>query len=139
MILPRPTGAGKSPRTQKSAPMRTYSAPNAPHRISGVRYGNTIRSERSPSGILRTPPAIAFDYDVLNQATADGCDTAEVFISATDTTYTVSIADFWKYGRIQTRFGKQVVLSLKYWTINGQAPKPQAQPEAPQLGLFGAS
>ncbi len=133
--------ARKYAHTQKSTPVRTYCAPNSPHRIAGVRYGNTIRSERTSSGILRTPPAIAFDYSVLTEASGDGCDTAQVFITDTHTLYTVSIADFWRRGKIQTRVGKQVVLSLKYWTVNGQAPKPEqeAQPEVAQLGLFGGA
>jgi len=136
-----PSEGVKYAHTQNSAPTRTYSPPNSPNRIAGVRYGNTIRSERTSSGILRTPPAIAFDFDVLNQATADGCDTAQVFITDTHTLYTVSIADFRRCGKIQTRVGKQVVLSLKYWTVNGQAPKPEqeAQPEVAQLGLFGGA
>lgn len=131
----------QSARAVNATPRKTYHAPNAQHRVAAVRYGNTIRSERSSSGILRTPPAIAFDFEVLNQATGDGCDTVVVHITDTHTTYTVSLSDFWKYGRIQTRFGRQAVLSLRYWTVNGQSPKPQPerQSEPAQLALFGGA
>lgn len=137
--MPDNRGARKYAHTPNSTPTRTYHAPNSPNRIAGVRYGNTIRSERTSNGVLRTPPAIAFDYSVLTQASDDGCDTAEVFITDTRTLYTVPIADFWQRGKIQTRFGEQVVLSLKYWTVNGQPPEAEqeAQPAVAQLGLFG--
>lgn len=134
-----------SPRT----PVRTYHPQNAPHITAFVLYlqsdGSTVaRSEGSIKRILRTPPAIASDAGVIADLERDHVDIIEVHIKDTNTTYTTTPEIMRKYGQIQRRFGVQLILSLKFWGINGQEPaafkqakaEVQQQPEAQQASLF---
>ncbi|MCB9150730.1 MAG: hypothetical protein H6641_18405 [Caldilineaceae bacterium] len=119
------------------APAKIYRPPNKPNVVAGFQYADRLRSERGASGILRNPPAIAFDRDVIAQADANGVNVLEVFVSDTTTTYQTTLTNLYQHGRIQTRFGPQWVLSLKYWSVNGQTPEPESTPEPEQLSLFG--
>jgi hypothetical protein len=109
------------------------------------------RSERGASGILRNPPAIAWDAGVIDQLTRDDVDDLEVFVRDTGTTYRAELATMRMNCRYQNRYGLQTVLSLKYWrtstsSVDGQPARPPLppaatapQPAVAQLNLLGES
>lgn len=117
------------------APQKIYRPPNNPKVISGIQYESILRSEASEKRILRNPPAIAWDRDVIALADRNGVEILEVYIRDTQTTYRTTLTNLYNNGRIQTRFGAQWVLSLKYWAVDGQ-PRSAPEAEAKQLNLF---
>lgn len=113
--------------------------------VAGIRYGNLLRSVRGKQGILKRAGAIAWNAGVIERAAADGVARLEVQIRD-GATYTTSIHNLLQNGQIQYRDGRQLVLSLRYWSIDGRAPgaselATHRQDEAPaaQLPLFGVT
>lgn len=103
--------------------------------VAGLRFGDTLRSIRSKAGILRRAGAIAWNAGVIERAAADGVTRLEVEIRG-GATYTTPVHTLLQNGQIQYRDGRQWVLSLRYWSIDGQAPAAQRDEPAAQLPLF---
>lgn len=108
--------------------------------VAGIRYGDLLRSVRGKQGILKRAGAIAWNAGVIERAAADGVTRLEVSIRD-GATYTTSIDNLLQNGQIQYRDGRQWVLSLRYWSVNGA--EPEAKPGGPalpaQLPLFGVT
>lgn len=111
--------------------------------VAGVRYGDTLRSDRSRAGILKRAGAIAWDAGVIERAVADGITRLMVKING-GSTYTTTIATLFAHGQISHgQAGRQWVLSLSSWSIDGgvrqahpPAPEPVEGAPAAQLTLF---
>ena len=127
----------KSPKPKPKA----YYAHNS-RNVAGIRFGDTLRSIRGKDGILRRAHAIAWDAGVIDRAHADGITRLMVQIEG-GSTYTTTIETLFANGQLQhTPAGRQRVLSLRYWSVDGQAPPasraqlaPETQPAA-QMNLF---
>jgi hypothetical protein len=107
-------------------------------KVAGVRFGDTLRSIRGPDGILRRAGAIAWDAGVIERAAAAGVTRLMVQIRG-GSIYTTTMETLLAHGQLQYRDGRQWVLSLRYWSVNGaepQAAQPAAQPAIHQLTLF---
>ncbi|MCB0082252.1 MAG: hypothetical protein KDE47_15025, partial [Caldilineaceae bacterium] len=94
---------------------------------------------RGLAGILHTPPAIAWDAGVIDRLEKDGVQHIETHIKDTQATYTTTIESMRQHGRFANRFGLQLILSLKYWAMNGQATEQEIAPQPEQLSLFGGA
>lgn len=107
------------------APLRTYHPENAPNITACVTYsdpslGIVARSIRSSLGIMRASTAIHFDAGVFDRLVADGVAWLECYIKDTGITYCTPIDTMLEHGQVQQRYGLQWVLSLKYWSTDGQ-------------------
>ncbi len=141
-----PNGGNVYRQASTRTPVRSIHPANAPHVTAFIILlesdGNTVaRSEGSIKRILRTPPSIAVDAGVLADLTRNEVDAIEVYIKDTKNTYTTTPENMHTYGQVQRRFGVQVILSLKYWGVNGDEPealkpRPQLEPAAKQAALF---
>lgn len=123
-------------RNRKRVKGKAYYAHNS-RCVAGIRYGDLLRSVRGKAGILRRAGALAFNAGVIERAAADGVTRLEVEIRG-GATYTTSVNILLQHGQIQYRDGRQLVLSLRYWSIDGAAPealKPQTA-TAQQISLF---
>lgn len=123
-------------RNRKHVKGKAYYAHNS-RCVAGIRYGDLLRSVRGKAGILRRAGALAFNAGVIERAAADGVTRLEVEIRG-GATYTTSVNILLQHGQIQYRDGRQLVLSLRYWSIDGAAPealKPQTA-TAQQISLF---
>lgn len=104
--------------------------------VAGIRFGNTLRSIRGKDGILRSAHAIAWDAGVIERAHAAGITHLEVIIRD-GSTYRTSIETLFEHGQLQNRFGRQWVMSLRYYSIDGVEPEAErVGPELGQLTLF---
>lgn len=115
----------KSGGVYRRAPLRTYKPDNAPHVTACITYSDPVlgivaHSVRSSLGVMRASTAIHWDAGVFDRLVADGCQWLECHIKDSDTTYRAPIDTMIKHGQLQQRFGLQRVLSLKYWTVDGQ-------------------
>lgn len=122
-------------------PLKSYRPDNA-RVIACITYhdphvGIVARSERGLAGILRTPPAIAWDAGVIAQLERDGVQHVETYIKDTQATYTTTIESMRQHGRYANRCGLQLILSLKYWSFDGQALEQDSPLQPEQLSLFG--
>lgn len=126
-------------RKRKRVKGKAYFAHNSKC-VAGIRYGDLLRSVRGKQGILKRAGAIAFSAAVVERAAADGVTRLEVSIRD-GATYTTTIDTLLTHGQIQYRDGRQWVLSLRYWSVNGA--EPEAKPGGPalpaQLPLFGVT
>lgn len=105
-------------------------------RVAGVRFGDTLRSTRSTSGVLHQSRSIAWSEAVLQRAAAEGIRQLEVVITAasgTVTTYRCTLAAMLQRG---TLTGSQRALPLDAWTVNRRPPAETKQPAPAQPQLF---
>lgn len=115
-------------------------------RTAGLRFGDTLRSLRSTSGIFYHDNVIAWAEHVLQAARADGILELEVVIT-NGATYRVDLATMLERGELrQTPAGTQRALPLNCWTVTGGKAKPASfgpESEKPaqtvQLSLFGGA
>lgn len=119
-------------RNRKRVKEKAY-YPHNSRCVAGIRYGALLRSVRGKAGILRRAGAIAWNAGVIERAAADGITQLEVQIRG-GATYTTSLQTLLQNGQIQYRDGRQWVLSLRYWSIDGQSD--EAEQPAAQLTLF---
>ncbi len=90
--------------------------------IGGVIFGDVLRKTIQTRHLLRKPPAIAIDVEVLATAEQRGVLHCEVQDTESGVTYDAPLADFWTFGFLLDRgFGKQQALPLQRWrkTIPG--------------------
>jgi hypothetical protein len=117
------------------------------NRTAGVRFGDTLRSTRSTSGIQQQSKEILFSEAILTQARRDGITQLEVIISdrfQRETAYRVALAEMLERGELQrTPAGTQRGLSLDAWqtsrraAVTPSAPTATSEPTpAPQMTLF---
>ncbi|MEZ4864146.1 MAG: hypothetical protein R3C14_22730 [Caldilineaceae bacterium] len=123
-------------RRVKTSAKRAYYAHNS-RNVAGLRFGDTLRSVRGRDGILRSANAIAWDAGVIERAAADGVTQLEVSIRD-GSTYKSTIDNLLEHGRMQYRFGRQWVMSLRFYSIDGRQPEAETSgPVVAQLSLFG--
>lgn len=143
------THAGRQPTTKRT-PIRTYHPANAPQVTACVTFhdhklGIVAHSVRSHLGVMAASTAIHWDAGVFNQLIADGCQWLECRIKDTGHTYRASVASMLEHGQQQQRFGLQWVLSLRYWSVDGEPAEAErqqptavaAKPEQPALFDLG--
>jgi hypothetical protein len=114
-------------------------------RVAGVRFGDTLRSTRSTSGIQQQSKEILFSEAILTQARRDGITQLEVIISdrfQRETVYRVAMAEMLGRGTLrETPAGTQRGLSLDAWqtsrrgAVTPSTPTASTEP-APQMTLF---
>ena len=85
---------------------------------------------------LRTPPALAVDACVLDQAEQKGCRYFRVFDQDTGTTYRADLETFRANGfDVNRGFGPQVALTFAFWSVIGPdgnvVPRIQPKPTDP--------
>lgn len=115
---------------------RAYFAHNS-RNVAGIRFGDTLRSIRNKDGILRSANAIAWDAGVVERAHADGITCLEVVIR-NGSTYRTTIKTLLEHGSLQYRFGRQWVMSLRFYSVDGTEPADERiGPQVGQLTLFG--
>lgn len=107
----------------------TYFSPHS-RNVAGIQFGDLLRSIGGPQRILKSANAIAWDASVIERAISNDVTRLEVVIRG-GATYGATIDTLLKHGQIQQREGRQWVLSLRYWSING-APPTAHQPQQPQ-------
>lgn len=131
-------GGGVHRRT----PLRTYKPDNAPHITACITYsdpdlGIVAHSVRSSLGVMRASTAIHFDAGVFDRLVADGVTWLECHIKDSNMTYRTHVDTMLEHGQLQRRFGLQRVLSLRYWTVDGQEPAAErSRSEVGQLSLL---
>ena len=115
------------------------------HDSKGTPYlKKRIKSSRHA---LRTPPGLAIDRGVLDQARRRGCVYVEVHDLDTGTVYRTNIQTFDRYGFAVVRgFGEQVGLTFGYWDEDrpgpgcpAYLPPPPRGPVTVQGDLFGGA
>lgn len=75
---------------------------------------------------MRTPPAIAFDEEIFNEAVKEGVKFVQVYEREQKTYYSVTIEQFQKKAiSINRGFGQQLALPLGYWVISKNKEIPQ--------------
>lgn len=115
---------------------KAYFAHNS-RNVAGIRFGDTLRSIRNKDGILRSANALAWDAGVVERAQADGITCLEVVIR-NGSTYRTTIETLLEHGSLQYRFGRQWVMSLRFYSIDGAEPSAERMgPDVGQLALFG--
>ncbi len=93
--------------------------------ITGDVFHKTVRASKH---FLHTPPAIAFDLDVIAEAKAQGARIAEVIDAESGRVYRATIARIWQHGfHVDRGHGAQI--ALDQWNRDGE-------PTADQLRLF---
>jgi hypothetical protein len=100
-------------------------------RVVATVDGDCLKKQLDGSKhLLRKPPGIAFDADILEAAERAGAVRVEVRDRETGITYRSTLADFWTHGvKLDRGFGLQVCLPFGFWLAR--------RPGAPvQLGLF---
>lgn len=119
-------------------------------RVAGVRFGDTLRSTRSTSGIQQQSKEILFSEAILSQARQDGITQLEVIISdrfKRETVYRVALAEMLARGTVrETPAGTQRGLSLDDWqtsrraavTPSTPATSTEPTPAPHQISLFAA-
>jgi len=112
-------------------------------RVIGYVKGDTFYKTIHKQHFLRTPPAIANDISVLDDAERAGATLVRITDQDTRTVYTSSIQQIQALGvRFNRGFGNQKYLPLSYWSINGNPPSagspvaPKSQPQSTQPQLF---
>jgi hypothetical protein len=97
--------------------------------ITGDVFHKTVQASKH---FLHTPPAIAFDLDVIAQAREQGARIAEVRDSESGRVYRAEIARIWSKGfPVNRGHGEQIALALNEWNRGDE-------PTVNQLPLFGA-
>jgi len=108
------------------------------NRVAGIRFGDTLRSVRTTSGIHYASNSILWAEPVLLQAQRSGIKTLEVVIPdrrGGTRTFRAPLAAMLAHGELQyTSAGVQRGLKLHAWEVDGIQPKPE--PECAQLDLF---
>ena len=126
----------------RRTPLRTYKPVNAPHITACVTYsdpdlGIVALSIRSSLGVMRASTAIHFDAGVFDRLVADGCQWLECHVKDANMTYRAHVDTMLNHGQLQQRYGLQRVLSLRYWTVEGQEPGAErSRLEVGQLSLL---
>ena len=97
---------------------------------------------KSSKHALRTPPALAVDACVLDQAEAKGCSYFRVYDQDTDTTYRADIETFRVHGfPVNRGFGPQVALTFPFWSVIGPdgtvTPRKEPMPVNPKTNKTG--
>lgn len=123
--------------------IRRYHPDNAPHITACVTYsdpdlGIVAHSIRSSLGVMRASTAIHFDAGVFDRLVADGVTWLECHIKDSNMTYRSHVDTMLNHGQLQRRFGLQRVLSLRYWTVDGQEQAAANRPIATNEPLQGA-
>lgn len=114
------------------------------NRTAGVRFGDTLRSTRSTSGVHYQTRSILWSESVLQRAAAEGIRTLEVVITAasgTVTTYRAPLAAMLERGTLN---GAQRSLPIDAWQVSRRPTQPAETPKQPtnnaqpaaQPGLF---
>ncbi|MBM3130961.1 MAG: hypothetical protein FJ009_20325 [Chloroflexi bacterium] len=97
--------------------------------ITGDVFHKTVQASKH---FLHTPPAIAFDLDVIAQAKANGARFVEVLDSETGRVFRATIDRVWKRGfTFERKHGRQIGLALDQWNRDAEPPI------ADQLTLWG--
>ena len=115
----------REPQASSRKSQKTFSKPN----YSIVRVGNKVvgkvvggefvKKVHSTKHFLRTPPAIAFDIDSLNQARNLGATRVKIIDLDTGVIYRVTIEVILKKGFLFNRgHGDQIGLPLNIWSHN---------------------
>lgn len=95
--------------------------------VAGIT-GATLHKVIRDGHILRRPPAIAFDASIIAQAERSGVRVVEVLNADNERRYSVTLADFQRYGfRFNRGYGDQIALELRFWAIDGQPPQAISQ------------
>lgn len=95
--------------------------------VAGITHDRLHKVIRD-GHILRRPPAIAFDAAIIAQAERQGVRVVEVLNADSDRRYSVTLADFQRYGfRFNRGWGDQIALELRFWSIDGAPPQAMNQ------------
>lgn len=113
-------------------------------RVAGMRFGDTLRSTRSTSGIHYATKSILWSEAVLRQAQADGIKHLEVIITdaaGCSRSYHAPLAVMLARGTLaETPAGLQRGLTLDAWQTSRSPMTPSTASTEPtpasQLGLF---
>ncbi len=99
-------------------------------RVVGYVQGGTFCKTIHKQHFLRTPPAIANDISVLDDAERAGATIVRITDLDTRTVYTASIQQIQALGvRFNRGFGNQIYLPLSFWSINGKSPSAGSAPK----------
>ena len=140
---PLANGAGKSSKALSTRPERNDPPTETRvfrdgNRIAGIRFGDTLRSVRTTSGIHYASNSILWAEAVLLQAQRSGIKTLEVAIPdrrGSTRIFRAPLAVMLERGELRyTSAGVQRGLKLHAWAVDGIQPKPE--PECAQLDLF---
>lgn len=102
-----------------------------------VQKGKLLSRVEEKETFTGTPPAIAWDRDLILFALRDGVTHVEVIVKNTQTTYTASIASMSANGILRTTTqGSLVLLALKYWRKE-QTAAAAVEEAATQSTMFG--
>lgn len=113
-------------------------------RVAGVRFGDTLRSTRSTSGIHYQTRSILWSEAILRQAQQDGITELEVIVTdaaGRSRSYRAPLAVMLARGTLaETPAGLQRSLTLDAWQTSRSpmtpSPASTEPTPAPQLGLF---
>lgn len=106
-----------------------YSLKVGTREVAGITHDQLHKAIRD-AHILRRPPAIAFDATLIAEAQRRGVRTVSVLNTDSERRYSVTLADFQRYGfRFNRGWGDQIALELKYWAIDGAPPQAMRQAE----------
>ena len=125
-------------------PIECFHPKNAPHINAACLYHYSRPPHRYISvsdrnRLLDKPPAIAWDHVVISAIERTGCTLLAVRLKTTGVTYFSTLENLYRNGRYQNRFGLQLVMTLKYWTVELPEVEQPRAPEPEQLTLFGGA
>jgi len=84
--------------------------------VGEVRDGVLRKAVRKSIHFLHTPPAIAWDRCVLEEAERLGATRTEVVDLESGTVYSAPLSAFFRYGiRVNRGYGEQLALPLSRW------------------------
>lgn len=93
-------------------------------RVGYVEAGTFHKTIQGSRHMLRTPRAIAFDASTLRDAAHAGAHAVCVRDSESGIVYTTSLQRLHDHGAPFDRgFGKQWLMTIEHWSINGATPK----------------
>ena len=86
-------------------------------KVGGVVFGDTLRKTiQGSKHLLRIPPAIAFEVEVVEAAQRKGVRRLEVVDTEGAVTYDAPLSDFLAYSfKLNRKFGEQRALPLERW------------------------
>lgn len=139
-MVTHPLSAVKQPR----AKLRIYRPTNRPQTIACLTFKDPIlgvvaRSERSQSGMLKTPPAIAWDAGVIDQLSKHNVSWLEVLIVDLSQLYTCPLQRFLTHAWLRNG---QLILRLEHWDDCSRSTTvhvdSEQKPGLQQMNLFEA-